>query len=154
MGNAVTYILRTLLPAESTIITRICRLGGLHLVGLPSPAVRDDNTVEGGDGVEVPGVVMEVGSGGSDGVSAATGRFTVILVPDSLSPADTCNKLLATTKVTPLKINIETQTSTVISENLWQKHKARILFYMSCVCFTAATISLVQFVIKSIVSII
>ena len=124
---------------------------------LPGPAVKDSNIMEKGDGVGmlvVAGESGEAGGGRREEVGAATGRFTVIPVSDSVPPADTCNRLPATTKVTPLKINNETQTLTVIDESFWQKHKARILFSMSCTCFTAATLALTQFFIKSIIAII
>ena len=124
---------------------------------LPGPAVKDSNTMEKGDGVGmlvVAGESGEAGGGRREEVGAATGRFTVIPVSDSAPPADTCNRLPATTKVTPLKINSETQTLTAVDESFWQKHKARIAFCMTCICFTAAVLSLTQFIIKSVIAII
>ena len=162
MGNTVASILRNLLPAEDIIVNRICRLGGRRISKFSSSAVEDSNTVERGDGMGVLSVTgkggdggREEGGGGKKEVGAATGRFTVSPVLDSVLSAGPCNKLSTTARVTSLKINNETQTlSVVVGESFWQKHRARIAFAMTCTCFTAATLALVQLLIKSIIAII
>ena len=156
MGNTVAFVLRSLLPAEDSVVTlnKICRLGGRRTTKFPIPTVKDSNAAERGDVMEVPGVAGRVGGEEREEVSAVTGRFTVTPVLNNAPLSGLCNKLLDTAGVRPLKINNGTQTLATSDESFLQKHRTRILFYMSCICFTAATLTLIQFAIKSIISLI